>query len=208
MSRVLIVYGTTDGHTRAVAHAIADPLTRCGIDASVIEAGTLDPRPDSYDGVIVAASIHAGRYQDAVERWVRAHAPEISAKPAALVSVCLAVLQRGDAKVDADLAEVVRRFEANTGWHPSVVKHVAGALLYTRYNVFKRWMMRRIVAKAGGATDISRDYDYTDWDEVRTFAEEFSRRVAVAADVDAAVVRERGGRVEVVSAGASSSGRL
>ena len=44
----------------------------------------------------------------------------------------------------------------------AAVKHVAGALLYTRYNIFKRWIMKRIVAKAGGDTDVSRDYDYTD----------------------------------------------
>jgi menaquinone-dependent protoporphyrinogen oxidase len=36
-------------------------------------------------------------------------------------------------------------------------------------------MMRRIVAKAGGDTDTSRDYEYTDWADVRTFAEEFAR---------------------------------
>jgi menaquinone-dependent protoporphyrinogen oxidase len=181
MSRVLVLYGTTDGHTAAIAHAIAEPLRRSGIDTCVVEAGTLEPHPHSYDGVIVAASIHGGRYQKTVEQWVRAHLAEFGAKPAAFISVCLAVLQRNDAKVQADLAAIVERFEAVSGWHPPLVKHVAGALLYTRYNLFKRWMMKRIVAKSGGDTNVSRDYDYTDWDDLRAFAEEFGRRVQAPA---------------------------
>ena len=181
MSRVLILYGTTDGHTRAIAHAIAEPLTAQGIATDVIEAGTLDPLPSRYDGIIVAASIHSGRYQKAVERWVHAHQRDFGARPAALVSVCLAVLQQSDPKVRADLDAIVRRFESRTGWQAPIVKQVAGALLYTRYGIFKRWIMKRIVAKAGGATDVSRDYDYTDWADLRAFAEDFRRRLLAAA---------------------------
>jgi len=42
-------------------------------------------------------------------------------------------------------------------------------------------MMKRIVASSGGATDTSKDYDYTDWADLRAFANEFRRRIAVAA---------------------------
>jgi menaquinone-dependent protoporphyrinogen oxidase len=178
---VLILYGTTDGHTRAIAQAIAEPLIQGGVDTSVIEAGTVEPPLDDYDGIIVAASLHAGRYQRAVEKWVRSHAASFGTRPTAFISVCLAVLQPSDPKVQADLAAIVERFETRTGWHPASVTHVAGALLYTRYNIFKRWIMKRIVAKAGGATDVSRDYDYTDWDAVRKLGEEFRRRLPVPA---------------------------
>ena len=181
MSRVLILYGTTDGHTRAIAQAIAEPLSRHGVDTDVIQAGTLDPSLREYDGIIVAASVHAGRYQRTVEQWVRAHRHEFTGKPAAFVSVCLAVLQQADPKVKAELDAIVKRFEARTAWRPPIVKQVAGALLYTRYNIFKRWIMKRIVAKAGGATDVSRDYDYTDWADLRAFAEDFRRRLLAAA---------------------------
>ena len=181
MSRVLILYGTTDGHTRAIAQAIAEPLSTQGIDTDVIEAGTLDPMPSQYDGLIIAASIHAGRYQKAVERWVHAHQKDFGTRPAAFVSVCLAVLQQADPKVKAELEAIVERFATRTGWRPPIVKQVAGALLYTRYNIFKRWIMKRIVAKAGGATDVSRDYDYTDWADLRRFAEDLRRRLQAAA---------------------------
>jgi len=177
MSQVLILYGTTDGHTRKIAHAIAQPLSQLGIRTSVVEAGGLNPQPCQYDGVIVAASVHAGRYQKAVEQWVRAHKDEFDAKPSAFLSVCLGVLQRSDLKVQADLDAIVKRFKAMTGWRPPIVKQVAGALMYSRYNFLKRWIMKRIAAKAGGATDVTRDHEYTDWTELRAFAEDFGRRL-------------------------------
>jgi menaquinone-dependent protoporphyrinogen oxidase len=97
------------------------------------------------------------------------------------VSVSLAAVQQGDPKIAAELDAIVHRFIDATGWTPATVKHVAGALLYTRYNIFKRWIMKRIVARSGGQTDVSHDYDYTDWVDVRAFAEDFRRRVLAAA---------------------------
>ena len=64
----------------------------------------------------------------------------------------------------------MNRFFEKTAWTPTIRKIVAGALPYTRYNIFKRWMMRRIVRKAGGDTDITRDYEYTDWSDLSAFA--------------------------------------
>ena len=181
MTRVLILYGTTDGHTLAIAQAIGDTLSKSGIDADIIQAGTLDPAIHDYAGLIVAASVHAGRYQKEVERWVRAHAGEFGSRPTAFVSVCLSILEKSNPKATADRAALVARFAGTTGWTPGVVKQIAGALFYTRYGIFKRWMMKRIVATAGGDTDTSRDYIYTDWAEVRSFAEDFRRRLATAA---------------------------
>ena len=56
-------------------------------------------------------------------------------------------------------------------------KTVAGALPYTKYGWLKKWIMRRIVAKAGGDTDTTRDYEYTDWNDVREFARAFAQRL-------------------------------
>ena len=177
MARILVVYGTTEGHTEQIATAIGNALTAGGFEVHTIQAGTLDPLPAAYDGIIVAASVHGGRYQKPVARWIRGHAAELQQKPSAFVSACLGVLQR-DPKVDAELDAIIHRFIDPLRWQPTVIKPVAGALLYTKYNPLKRWIMKRIAAKAGGATDTSRDYDYTDWSDLEVFADDFGRRVA------------------------------
>jgi menaquinone-dependent protoporphyrinogen oxidase len=176
MARILVLYGTTDGQTARIAGSLAEAVHDAGVTADLVDASHANPDPDVYAGVIVAASVHAGGYQRSVDRWVRAHAAALATRPAAFVSVCLGVLQH-DPKVDAELQRIRDRFFDATGWHPPTVHVVAGALPYTRYNWLKRWVMRRIVAKAGGDTDVSRDYEYTDWKDVRDFATCFAAAV-------------------------------
>ena len=177
MTRILVVYGTTDGHTAKIARTIGETLRTQGAEVNVIEAGMSVSHPEDYSGVVVAASVHAGGYQRSVRSWVRAHAQALSGRPTAFVSVCLGVLQR-DPKVHRELAGFVDRFAKDTGWNPTVTKVVAGALLYTHYNWIKRLVMKRIVRKAEGDTDTSRDYEYTDWSDLRRFTEEFGTRVS------------------------------
>jgi menaquinone-dependent protoporphyrinogen oxidase len=179
MARVLIVYGTTDGHTAKVARRMGQMLTAAGIaSTTVVQPAGSFPWPDDYDAVIVAASVHGGKFQRNVCRWVQIYADRLNAKPSAFVPICLGILQR-DPAVQHEIRRIVDRFLLGSDWRPSATLTVAGALPYTRYNWMKRWMMRRIVAKAGGDTDTSRDYEYTDWEALRTFCEQFAKSVAV-----------------------------
>lgn len=176
--RILVAFGTTHGHTAKIADAIGKAIDRAGAQAVVVDtasdAAAIDV--DGFDGVIVATSVHAGGYQDAVLDWVRRRARSLNAMPTAFVSVCLGVLQ-DDPKVAAELAQLRDRFLDKTGWTPQIVLPIAGALAYTRYNFVTRALMKRIAAQAGGDTDTARDYEYTDWKALAAFATSFARRL-------------------------------
>jgi len=178
MARILVLYGTTDGHTRRIAASLGATLRTRGAEVDVIRAGSPGPSPDDYDGIIVAASVHASGFQRPVKRWVLTHAHAFGTKPTAFVSVCLGVLQQ-DPAVQNELHAIVNRFLLATSWQPTITKLVAGALLYRQYSWIKRWVMKRIVAKAGGDVDTSRDYEYTDWNDLRAFADQFGALVGV-----------------------------
>ena len=186
MIRILIVYGTTHGQTAKIANAVSQALRSRAATVDVVPAGRATCRPHGYDAVIVAASVHAGTYQKPVRRWVRSHAAELNRKPTAFVSVSLGVLQQ-DPKVQRELRAIVDRFTTEAGWSPVVVKQVAGALLYRQYNWFIRRIMKRIAAKAGGETDTTRDYEYTDWKDLCSFAELFFVRVAAETHAPTAI---------------------
>ena len=172
MARILVLYGTTDGHTARVADVLATAMRDYGADVELADTAKANPSPDSFDAIVVAASVHAGGYQRAVRRWVRTHAEVLRNRRTAFVSVCLGVLQH-DPAVDQELKAITESFQTATGWLPGVTKVVAGAVQYTRYNWFKRLLMKRIVRKAGGDVDTSRDYEYTDWEDLRRFAGRF-----------------------------------
>ena len=176
MTRILIVFATTDGHTRKIADALANAMRRPDILVHAVEVGNPDVSPAGFDAILVAASVHAGGYQKSVKRWLQRHAENLCDVPTAFVSVSLGVLQ-ADPAVQEHLRTIASRLCADTGWRPRLIKHVAGALLYTQYNFLKRLIMKRIVAKAGGDTDTSRDYEYTDWNDLNAFADRFLRMV-------------------------------
>lgn len=179
MARVLILYGTSEGQTARIARAMARRLEADAIDSDVVQAGTLEPRPCDYAGVIVAGSLHAGGYQKPVAKWIRAHLAEFGNRPAAFVSVCLAVASKQQ-KARDEAHAIPRGFVDRLGWNPTVIKVVAGALPYTKYNLFIRWIMKRIASEAGGDTDTSRDYEYTDWKDLNDFVDRFAALVSPA----------------------------
>lgn len=177
MRKILIVFATTDGHTKKIAYVLARTMQGPGRLVRVVEAGHPDESPAGYNAVVVAASVHAGGYQRAVKAWLLKHAAELQSMPTAFISVSLGVLQQEPA-VQQELRAIVGRLCAATNWQPALIKHVAGALPYTRYNFLKRLIMKRIAAKAGGGTDTSRDYEYTDWKDLEDFAGRFLRMTA------------------------------
>lgn len=173
MSRVLIAYGTSEGQTARIAEYIAGVIREHGHEAYPVDVRRTTPDPRAYDAVIVGASVHAGKHQTHVGEYVRETREALERVPNAFYSVSLAAANDCDAgreEAQGYAEELIRL----TRWRPRRVVLIAGALLYTRYNLLLRWVMRRIARSKGSRDlDTSRDYVYTDWMAVRQFAEEF-----------------------------------
>jgi menaquinone-dependent protoporphyrinogen oxidase len=173
MARALVVYGTTEGQTAKIAEQIGDAGRRLGHEVAVRPAAEVEEADlPGYDGFIVGASLHEGRYQRAVRGFVERHATLLASRSSAFFSVSLAAASR-DPDERAEVERLIARFAGDTGWAPKQTGSFAGALKYTRYGWLKRALMRHIARKEGGDVDTSRDYEYTDWDQVTRFAETF-----------------------------------
>lgn len=175
MTRVLVVYGSSEGQTASIAERIGDVLDDDGIDVTLVHANhsPADLEPADYDGIVVGASIHAGRHQAAVGKFVSSHHDTLTRLPSAFFSVSLSA-----ASADPDAREEARNllegFLEESSWEPDLTRSVAGALRYSEYGLLKRFVMKRIAGRESGDTDTSRDYEYTDWAEVESFAREFA----------------------------------
>lgn len=178
MATILVLYGTTDGHTAKVAAFVGNELRALGHDVEVDDAREprRHPHAADFDAVIVAASVHVSGYQQAIRQWVRENVADLSERPNAFISVSLGIVQ-GTERVLADLRSIVERFTQHTGWTPQHVEYVAGAIPYSRYGLFKRWVMMYMSRQAGYKTSPKQDYEYTDWEQVKRFAAEFGARL-------------------------------
>jgi menaquinone-dependent protoporphyrinogen oxidase len=190
MSKILIAYGTSEGQTARIADHLAEAIRAQGHEAFTVDIGREAPAPAGYHAVIVGASVHKGKHQRWVVDYVRRNRPALEHLPSAFFSVSLAI-QDGTQKGRLEAENYVETFVQETGWYPEKVGLFAGALMYTKYNFFLRWIMRRI-ARSKGSRDLDtrRDYVYTDMDAVKRFADEFLASVAPA-EARIAVAAER-----------------
>jgi len=184
MKPVGVLYSTRAGQTQKIAQFVVGKLRALGLESELRivtkRAAAIDL--GRYSGVILAASVHAGNHEHEMVRFVGAHLSQLSAMRAAFLSVSLsqAGAERAGESPErhrqfvADVDKMVSTFITQTSWHPQVVMPVAGAFLYRGYNPLVRWIMKIIARKAGGYTDVSHNYEYTDWAALERFVEEWA----------------------------------
>jgi menaquinone-dependent protoporphyrinogen oxidase len=192
-SRFLVLFATRHGHTRKVAEFIGECLSKRGLTVDLRDIAT-DPQPllAEYGAAILVSPVHAGKHAKAIVTFAHRHRAQLEVLPSAFVSVNMtqATLDSATATDEIrrqaleNLHEELGTFIDRSGWHPRHTLSAAGALSYTRYNWFLRWVMKRIARSQGNTTDTSRDHVYTDWAGVEAFVTAFATRFQEATRVD------------------------
>jgi menaquinone-dependent protoporphyrinogen oxidase len=193
VARILVLYATRYGSTAKIAARLSEDLRCRGHDVSLVDIKSGAPVGDLgiYDVACIGAAVYSFRgYPRAIVRFARRNRAWLERTASAFVSVGLVIAGSTD-DGRAEAQATLDRFMAKTGWRPAHVTFVAGDLPYSRYDVMTRRAMRRAAARYGGDTDTSRDYTYTDWDQVDRFAHEITAvfdRLATSSDARRAPV--------------------
>jgi menaquinone-dependent protoporphyrinogen oxidase len=174
MKPILVAYATTEGHTRKIAEFIAERLRKLGKTVDLVDCAT--PSAEQvlliYAGAFVCGSVHYQRHQTALAHFVRDNLAWLNEIPTAFVSVNLAMLHK-DAECRAEAKQCADAFLDETGLRTSMVRLIAGALKYTQYDFFKRALLRYLVKPGGIDAKVSGDMEYTDWEDVGRFVDEY-----------------------------------
>lgn len=181
MSRVLIVYESRYGQTEKISNFMTARLQSKGHSVDVVNlAKNKIAEPENYDGIIVGSGIYGSHYPRDIQKWAKAHSQNLNKKLSVFFSVCLAILQTKDEKVQRNLKRVEQGLFKSTSWNPKKHSVFGGALSYSKYNWVMKQLMRLISRAAGGETDTSRDYEYTNWDEVTRFTDDFAKSLPIS----------------------------
>jgi len=182
--KIMIVYGTTEGHTATLVEEMRAAIAGRGHEVQIERAGERAAGiPLDVDGVIVGASVHKGKYQPEITDFVVTNRDQLSALPSAFFQVCLTAADSSPEAVQQTQA-LVDAFIESTGWQPAAVETFAGKLAWSQYDLFTRLLMKLILRaqhRPAEERDASHDHDYTDYDAVRRFAESFAARVDAGA---------------------------
>ena len=162
MPSTLILYASVEGHTARIAQRVAELLHGRGHRVDLVPAGR-EIDLSRYAGVVVGASVHYGHHPGSLATFLHRNAAALAPCRGAFFSVSLGAKER-----------YATKFLRKAGWRPQLTAVFPGALQYSKYGPIKRRVVQAFAAIGGHDTDTSRDYDYTDWKAVDSFATAFS----------------------------------
>jgi menaquinone-dependent protoporphyrinogen oxidase len=171
-----IYFASKHGRTAQIAHFLGEWFTEHGADVHVADLsqgtqGLVEVR--NFDAVLVGAPMYGGRYPSVVRKFVRENRTELmTVGSTGFFSVCLAETP-GTRAAHLDALRPVREFLDDVSWTPEWIASFPGALNYREYNPLLRRIMRGISEKEGGPTDTAKNFEFTRWDEVERFAQDF-----------------------------------
>ena len=172
MAKLLIIYSTTDGHTRS----ICERLQGIAADTNDVTLVAMAERADidiaPFDKVVIGASIRYGKHQQEVFEFITRNQAALEAKPNAFFSVN--VVARKPEKNTPETNPYLQKFLKKIAWQPQNLAVFAGKIDYPRYGFMDRTMIRFIMWMTKGPTDPTLTIEFTDWDKV----DEFGRRIA------------------------------
>ena len=173
MSEILVIYSTTDGHTRKIClrlQAIIESYGNHVTLMSIENAGAIDLIP--FDKIVIGASIRYGKHSPAIYEFIKENSGILDTKPNAFFSVN--VVARKAEKNSPETNPYLRKFLKQIAWKPRALAVFAGKIDYQRYGFLDRSVIRLIMWITKGPTDPKTNIEFTDWHQV----EEFGRIVS------------------------------
>ena len=170
MTKSLIIYSSTDGHTKTICERIVN----FSKDRNTVKIISLDQVTEfdlsKFDKIIIGASIRYGKYSKKLYRFIQSNRNLLNDKQNTFFSVN--VVARKPNKNTPDTNPYIKKFLKISNWKPKKIGVFAGKVDYPKYNFFDKYMIKFIMFITDGPTDTSQSYEFTDWSKVDIFAKE------------------------------------
>ena len=163
----LIIYSTTDGHTKIICERIKNFLN----DGNLVELLSLEDAKkvdlSNFEKIIIGASIRYGKHSKELYKFINLNKNILDQKKSAFFSVN--VVARKPEKNTAETNPYINKFLKISKWRPNKIKVFAGKVDYPSYKFLDKYIIKFIMWLTKGPTDISKSYEFTNWDDVKKF---------------------------------------
>ena len=168
MSKIVIIYSTTDGHTREICSRllkIAEKENNEVILISIEDVNNIDL--NEFDKIIIGASIRYGKHSPKVYNFINKNLQILDKKSNAFFSVN--VVARKPNKNQPETNPYLKKFLSKISWKPKELAVFAGKIDYQKCSIFDRYMIRMIMWITKGPTHPKTNIEFTDWNQVNKF---------------------------------------
>lgn len=168
MANILIVYSTTDGHTRKICQRLQQVVEQRSHRVEMVSLSD-EPHvdPTHFDKVVIGASVRYGKHRPQVYQFIQRNQLVLARKPSAFFSVNL--VARKAEKCQPDTNPYVKVFLKQSAWKPRAIAVFAGKIDYQKYSFRDRMIIRLIMWITKGPTDLKIVKEFTDWEQVEAF---------------------------------------
>tara|TARA_Y100000768_G_scaffold180378_1_gene135083 strand:+ start:367 stop:894 length:528 start_codon:yes stop_codon:yes gene_type:complete len=170
MPSFLIIYSSTDGHTKVICERIINFLN----DENLVELVSLEDAKkidlSNFEKIIIGASIRYGKHSKELYKFINLNKNILDHKQSAFFSVN--VVARKSEKNTAETNPYIKKFLKISKWTPKKIRVFAGKVDYPNYNFFDKYIIKFIMFITKGPTDTSQSYEFTDWSKVDDFTKE------------------------------------
>ena len=168
MSSFLIIYSSTDGHTKTICKRIKKLLS----DENLVELYSLEDAKkidlSIFEKIIIGASIRYGKHSKDLYKFINLNKNLLNQKQCAFFSVN--VVARKPDKNTAETNPYISRFLKISKWKPYKIRVFAGKVDYPNYSFFDKYIIKLIMFITNGPIDTSQSYEFTDWSKVDDFS--------------------------------------
>ena len=173
MSSFLIIYSSTNGHTKTICERITNFLN----DGNLVELLSLENAKkidlSNFDKIIIGASIRYGNYSQELFKFINLNKNILDKKKSVFFSVN--VVARKPGKNTPETNPYVKKFLKKSKWIPMKINVFAGKVDYPNYNLLDKYIIKFIMFITNGPTDTTQSYEFTDWSKVKDFTEEIEK---------------------------------
>jgi menaquinone-dependent protoporphyrinogen oxidase len=168
MSSILILYSTTDGHTRKISQRLQQVIEQQNHQVKVVSINDeADVDLTLFDKIVVGASIRYGKHSPHTYQFIKKNQLILESKPNAFFSVN--VVARKPEKCQPDTNPYLKKFLKQIAWKPKQLAVFAGKLDYPKYSFWDRSIIRFIMWITKGPTDPKTVKEFTNWQQVEAF---------------------------------------
>ena len=170
MANILIIYSSTDGHTKTICRRLTNFLKYNGEIkiTSLKEVKKFDL--SEFNKIIIGASIRYGKHSRELYKFVDLNKDVLNQKQSVFFSVN--VVARKPEKSMPETNPYIKKFLKISKWKPKKIGVFAGKVDYPNYGFFDKYIIKLIMFITNGPTDTSQCYEFTDWSKVDQFAKE------------------------------------
>ena len=177
MKKTLIIFSTTDGHTKFICEKIQRQLK----NRDLVELISIDQRKniriEEYDTIIFGASIRYGKHSLEIHNFIQDNKTILDTIKTAFFSVNV-VARKNEKNIPLTNPYIIK-FLKKLDWKPNLTAVFAGKIDYPSYKFIDKQMIRLIMYITKGPTNTSKIYEFTDWTIVENFSQDLDNLISL-----------------------------